>query len=242
MSQKKNEWTRWHPRSPLFIPKSEQDIDYLIDLQNRAKSFHLRNTKVGDIVHQRERKIQVWIIKFKCPECELLFRSRKYLAFHIMREHLFSRKVSLKLARSAEEKRLSQTLENVEIYYEVIKPRKILSLPKKVEIDLIAPVKKGTLAPSPFEREKHDKEMKRWREAMQRDPREETLQRFPNGSFLDFGLSKNWGYFIPNVWREEAKEGKGAWLEPTEKECLNWSKLDLPKRVLYLLCIVKDEQ
>lgn len=246
LSQKVNSWTRWHPWNPIFEPENQEDIDWLIELEQKAKPFvYDPSTVVGDIVHQRERTVKIEIVKYVCPECASLSSTRKDLRIHISKYHLFGRKEAEKLAVEAQEVTVVESLRDVDIFYEVIKPRKILELPAQVEVKIPLDINAAFEVqhpPTGRERERHDREMEQWRKDMQTKKRDDILQRFPNGLFYDPGLSGNWWYFVPHVWRQEADEGKGKWLEPTEQECLNWSKLTLPKRVLYLLAIIRNDE
>lgn len=242
MSQRVNHWTRWHPGSPIFKTESAEDLEWLISLKENSKLFTTDiTTKKGDRVHQRLRRIRIAITKFICTECNAIETTRGVLAAHIMKEHHFGMKVALKKAMSANETQISRTLGNVDLYYEVVRPRRALKLPRSVEVDISTFIPKGTKMPTPQERELHDRQMRKWRKDMMTLPRADHLERLPNGIFSDPGLSGNWWYYVPHVWRQEARQGEGAWLEPTDQECVNWSTLKLPKRVLFLLCIVEDK-
>lgn len=242
MEKKRNQWSRWRPFNPILDTSDRFNLEWVLDLDSRAKSFYDdKESKEGDIIHQEERKITIAVSRFVCPECHTLKRTEEDLASHLMKEHDYDRTASLKIAKFARTKEITKVLKRVHLYYQVVKPKKILSLPLSVEVDISERNDKGTKAPTAYRREKHDKKMKEWREKMKTQERKEaSLRRLPNGLFQEPGASKNWWYYIPQVWRQEAKKGEGRWLRPNERECLNWKKLKLPKRILSLICIVSD--
>ncbi len=239
---KKNSWTRWHPPSPVLELKSKIDQEWLESLESRAKAFHDPTTVEGDIVKDRLRRIKLSVTKYKCPFCNFLAKSRElHLVSHIATEHLYGRVEALKFAKSAKEIETQETLRDVILYYQVIKFRKIIPVPKSPEIDIRKQIQEGARLPTPKEREKHDLEMQEWRRKMMKTRKlrpEQGLTLYPNGTYVLEGASKNWWYCVPQVWESNTKK----WRIPSRLECRNWLNLKQPKRILWLLTIVKEEE
>lgn len=234
-------WSRQHPRDPVFSTGGIFSWEDLNEMVQDAKQYQDPTTREGDIVHDKRRNIQVLRTKFPCGQCSSLLPTRIGLASHLMREHLMGRKDALDVSKVAEAVEVKEVFSDADIFYSVIKPRKILTTHPSPEIDLRVDPKQGTKMPTPKEREDHDLAMAKWREDMKDlSKRDEGLERFPNGLYYDPGDSPNWWYFAPQVWRQEAKEGKGMWMEPTDEEYQSWKDLTIPKRVLFLEWIVPD--
>jgi len=239
---KKNSWTRWHPPSPVLELKSEVDQEWLESLESRARSFHNPTTVEGDIVRQKLRRIKVAVTKYKCPLCNFLAKSKElHLIPHISTEHLYGRADAVKLAESAKEVETEETLTDVVLYYQVVKFRETLPVPKSPEIDIRVFHPGGVKPPTAKLREAHDRAMKQWRRNMMRTSKqrpERGLSLYPNGTYVLEGASKNWWYCVPQVWNADKKK----WRIPSQQECRNWLKLELPRRILWLLTIVKEEE
>jgi len=124
-----------------------------------------------------------------------------------------------------------KTVHGIEVWA-VLQPIPIKQIPS-VEVDISRQLSKNCEIPTVERRERHDKEVKAWREKPMKDRIDTSITSLP--------ILPN-GKYWSDRWLPKIKEDNGKWRPASANDCASWYTISEDKRrVDYLERVIPDE-
>lgn len=235
--KQRNSWECKDLPNPLITAEEAFDILH----SHNPKTYRDPTTTVGDIIIDYKRSAKIHITYYQCPACLKVFSSWQDAVDHVQEVNsLTSRKNSSEEEfeehppvglQEIVEHIKEETLTNVYIFYEVIRPEEVLPFPESVEWN---EAKDETRVPTAESREQHDKLVEEWRKQMMetRHKRKLHIEVLPNGKTFLQSPSDSWYYYCPQIYLN------GEWVTLGVEDLPTLDENNTKTRVLFLRGII----